>query len=218
MRKKLISAIIPVFNEEKTVSKVIATLLMNHLIDEVICVNDGSTDKSMEVINQFEGKIAIIDLQKNYGKGHALSVGIKRAKGEIVFFVDADLTNLSDDHISELLTPILNNYARGVVGFPASIKGKMFNCVFSNFAGERAYYKEDLISHLEEMSITRFGVEVFLNRLFEKKEIKKVPLINLRGLFKHEKRKLSNIMKEYVNESSEIIKELIRQSRLVKLD
>ena len=95
----------------------------------------------MDVLNQFKGKIEIIDLQKNHGKGFALSVGIKQAKGDIVAFIDADLTNLSDDHIRELLSPILNNETRGVVGYPSSVKGSLLNPL-SNFSGERAYYKK----------------------------------------------------------------------------
>ena len=216
-KRKSVSAIVPVFNEEKTISKVVNTLLKNNLIDEVICINDGSTDTSMEVLNQFKERIEIIDLQKNQGKGFALSVGIKQAKGEIVAFIDADLTNLSDDHIRELLTPILNNKARGVVGYPASVKGNLLNPL-SSFSGERAYYKKDLISHIEEIAETRFGVEVFLNHLFDKDEIKKVPLKKLKGLFKYEKRGLLNTVTEYHGEISEVIGEVIKQKGFLKQD
>jgi len=218
-KRKSVSAIVPVFNEEKTISKVINTLLKNNLIDEVICINDGSTDKSMEILNQYKGKIEVIDLKKNYGKGFALSVGIKQAKGEIVAFIDADLTNLSDDHIRELLTPILDNETRGVVGYPSSVRWSLVNPI-SNFSGERAYYRKDLISHIEEMAETRFGIEVFLNNLFNKNEIKKVPLRKLKGLFKYEKRGLSNTLTEYHGELSEIIREVIKlkQKRFYKTE
>ena len=216
-KRKSVSVIVPVYNEEKTISKVVSTLLKNNLIDEVICINDGSTDTSMDVLNRFKEKIEIIDLQKNHGKGFALSVGIKKAKGEIVAFIDADLTNLSDDHIRELLTPILDNKTRGVVGYPSSVKGSLLNPL-SIFAGERAYYKKDLISHVEEMAETRFGVEVFLNNLFDKKEIKKVPLKKLKGLFKHEKRRPSNTITEYHGELSEIVREVLRQKGFSKTE
>ena len=216
--RKSVSAIVPMYNEEKTVLKVLNTLLKNELIDEVICINDGSTDTSMDVLNQLKEKVKIIDLQKNYGKGFALSVGIKRAKGDIVAFIDADLTNLSDDHIRELLTPILNNGTRGVVGYPSSAKGITFDLLFSNLTGERVYYKKDLISHIEAIAKTRFGVEVFLNRLFDKKEIKKVPLNNLKGLYKYEKRKPSNALNEYYGEILEVFKESIRKKRFSKAE
>ena len=215
-KSKSVSAIVPIYNEEKTISKVVNSLLKNNLIDEVICINDGSTDKSMDVLNQFKEKIEIVDLQKNQGKGFALSIGIKQAKGEIVAFIDADLMNLSDDHIRKLLSPMLDNETRGVVGYPSSIKGKLFN-PFSNFSGERAYYKKDLISHVEEMAETRFGVEVFLNNLFSKEEIKKIPLKKLKGLFKHEKRRPSNTIAEYHGELLEIMKEVFRQKGFLKV-
>jgi glycosyltransferase involved in cell wall biosynthesis len=211
-KRKSVSAIVPIYNEEKTISKVVNTLLKNNLIDEVICINDGSSDTSMDVLNQFKEKIEIIDLQKNQGKGFALSVGIKQAKGDIVAFIDADLTNLSDDHVSELLTPILNNKARGVVGYPSSVNGNLLNPL-SSFTGERAYYKEDLISHIEKIAETRFGVEVYLNHHFNEKNITKVPLRNLKGLFKYEKRAFKDAFSEYFIEGVEIIKELIRQKR-----
>ena len=169
----------------------------------------------MDVLNRFKEKIEIIDLQKNHGKGFVLSVGIKQAKGDIVAFIDADLTNLSDDHIRELLTPILNNETRGVVGYPSSVKGSLLNPL-SNFSGERAYYKKDLISHVEEIAKTRFGVEVFLNNLFDKGEIKKIPLKKLKGLFKYEKRGLSNTLTEYHGELSEVMEEVIKQKGLLK--
>ena len=216
-KRKSVSAIVPIYNEEKTVSKVLNTLLKNDLIDEIICINDGSTDTSIDVLNQFKEKIEIIDLEKNQGKGFALSVGINQAKGEIVAFFDADLTNLSDDHIRELLNPILNGCARGVVGYPSSVKGNLLNPL-SSFAGERAYYRKDLISHLEEMTETRFGVEVFLNHLFDKNEIKKVPLKNLKGLFKYEKRGLLNTLTEYHGEISEVIEEVIKQKGFLKTE
>jgi len=215
-KRKSVSAIIPVYNEEKTILKVLNTILNNSLIDEVICINDGSTDTSMDVLNQYKGKIEIVALGKNRGKGYALSVGIKKAKGEIVTFIDADLTNLSDDHIKELLIPILSNNVRGVVGYPSSVKGKILEPISSNLAGLRAYYKKDLIPHVEEMKTTRFGVEMFLNHLFDKNEIKKVPLRKLKGLFKHEKRRPSNAIAEYYGELSEIIKEVIRQKGFQK--
>ncbi len=210
-KRKSVSAIVPVYNEEKTVSKVIGTLLKNDLIDEVICINDGSTDTTIDVLNQYKGKVEIVDFRNNYGKGYALSVGIKKAKGEVVAFIDADLTNLSDEHIKELLTPILTDKARGVVGYPSSIKGNLLNPL-SSFAGERAYYKKDLISHLEEIAKTRFGVEVFLNRLYNNKDIKKIPLKGLKGLFKHQKRNPSNTMIEYHHEVLEIIREFVKQA------
>jgi len=216
IKRKSVSAIVPTFNEERTVAKVIKTLLKSPLIDEIICVNDGSIDKSLVVLKRFKDKIGLIDLKKNHGKGFALAVGIKKAKGEIVAFIDADLTTLSDDHIATLLNPILKGKAKAVLGYPA--KEWYFPCVFSNLTGERAYYKKDLVPHLEKMAKTRFGVEIFLNSLFDKKKTKKVPLRQLVGLYKYEKHNSTDAFKEYLGEAIEIAQEIGRREGLLPKD
>jgi len=68
------------------------------------------------------------------------------------------------------------------------------------------------------MTETRFGVEVFLNHLFDINEIKKVPLKNLKGLFKYEKRGLLNTLTEYHGEISEVIEEVIKQKGFLKTE
>jgi len=139
--------------------------------------------------------------------------GIKKAKGEIVAFIDSDLTNLSNSHIRTLLEPILRGKARAVLGYP--IKGSYLPNVFSHLTGERAYYKKDLTPHLKKMTETRFGVEIFLNDLFDEEEIRKVPLKQLRGLYKYEKRESSNAFKEYLGEVVEIAQEIGRREGLL---
>lgn len=169
-----VSAIVPVFNEEKGAALVIKTLLKTKGLNEIICVNDGSTDKSLEVLKSFGQKIKVIDLKKNRGKGFALASGIKKAKNEILVFIDADLKNLSEEHVRMLFLPLVKTRAKAVIGYSAK-KGlrKYFPDIFSYLSGERAYYKEDLLPYLDEMAQTRFGVEIFLNGLFKKKEVKR---------------------------------------------
>ena len=213
--KKSVSAIVPVFNEEKTVAGVIEALLKNPLINEVICIDDGSTDKSLEILKKFNNSIQLINFEENRGKSYALVEGIKKAKGEIVTFIDADLTNLSDNHLKTLLEPVLEDKYKVVLGYPSN--GWMPN-VFSDLTGERVYYKNDLIPHLKKMAQTKFGVEIFLNNLFAEKETKKVPLKQLKGLFKYEKRNSVNTFKEYVVEGVEIAQEIGRREGLLPRD
>lgn len=213
--QKNISAIVPVFNEEKTVAGVIKVLLKSPLIDEVICINDGSTDKTLMVLEDYKDKIQLINFNENKGKSYALVEGIKKAKGEIVTFFDADLTNLSDGHIKTLLEPILENKYRAVLGHPSN---GWVPDVFSNLTGERVYYRKDLVPHLEKMAKTRFGVEIFLNNLFPEEETKKIPLKKLRGLYKYEKRNSTNAFKEYLGEAVEIAQEIGKREGLLPRD
>jgi glycosyltransferase involved in cell wall biosynthesis len=207
-----ISAIVPVFNEEQTVALVIEALLHSNVIDEVICVNDGSTDHSLAILKKYQDQIKLINLKKNQGKGYALAEGIKSAKNEIVAFIDADLTNLADEHIKALVKPILTGKFKAVLGYPS--KGWMPD-PFSNLTGERVYYKKDLVPHLEKMAKTRFGVEIFLNNLFTEDKIKKLPLKHLRGLFKYEKHDSITGLKELLVEAAEIAQEIGKREGLL---
>jgi len=213
--QKTISAIVPVFNEEKTVAGVVEVLLNNSLINEVICINDGSTDKTLTVLESFKDKIQLVNFNKNKGKSYALVEGIKKAKGEIITFFDADLTNLSDNHIKTILDPVLESKFKAVLGYPSN---RWVPGPFSNLTGERAYYKKDLVPHLDKMAKTKFGVEIFLNDLFTKNETKKVPLKQLRGLYKYEKRNSINAFKEYLGEAVEIAQEIGKREGLLPRD
>ncbi|PIP31381.1 hypothetical protein COX24_03925 [bacterium (Candidatus Gribaldobacteria) CG23_combo_of_CG06-09_8_20_14_all_37_87_8] len=213
--KKTVSAIVPVFNEERTVAGVIEVLLKNNLIGEVICINDGSTDKTLTTLEGFSDKIQLIDFKKNKGKSYALVEGIKRAKYKIITFFDADLTNLSDDHIKTLLEPILEKKFRAILGYPSN---GWTPDPFSSLTGERAYYKKDLVPHLERMARTKFGVEIFLNNLFTEDETKKVPLKKLRGLYKYEKHNSITAFKEYLGEAVEIAQEIGKREGLLPKD
>jgi len=213
--QKTISAIVPAFNEEKTVTGVVEVLLNNPLINEVICVNDGSTDKTLTVLESFKDKIQLINFSKNKGKSYALVEGIKKAKGEIITFFDADLTNLSDNHIKTLVDPILESKFKVVLGYPSN--GWLPN-PFSDLTGERAYFKKDLVPYLDRMAKTKFGVEIFLNDLFAKNETKKVPLKQLRGLYKYEKHNSTNAIKEYLGEVVEIAQEIGKKEGLLPKD
>lgn len=94
------SIIIPVYNEQKTVREIINKVKKVPYpgVREIIVINDGSTDKSAQVIKSIP-KIIFINFQKNRGKGFALRAGFKKAKGEIVLIQDADLEYDPSDHL-----------------------------------------------------------------------------------------------------------------------
>jgi len=98
--KKKLTLIIPVYNEEKTLKKIISKALKKEfgLEKEIIVVNDGSTDKSLNKIKKIKNKkIKIISYEKNKGKGYAIRKGIEISTGDIIAIQDADLEyNLND--------------------------------------------------------------------------------------------------------------------------
>jgi glycosyltransferase involved in cell wall biosynthesis len=212
-RKRLkirISAVVPVFNEEKTVAGVVETLLKSPRIDEVIAVNDGSRDQTAKILKSFGKRIIFLNYRKNRGKGFALAKGIKKAQGEVITFWDADFINLQQHHIEALLNPILRKEAQVVIGYPARFKNAYLN-VFQTISGERAYYRRDLLPHLSEMSESRFGIEVYLNEIFKEAKTVIFPYYDLRGLFKNEKFGSQKAVQEYTKEGLEIAQALLRQ-------
>jgi glycosyltransferase involved in cell wall biosynthesis len=103
-----ISVIIPLFNEEESLPELYAwidrVMADNGFSYEVIFVNDGSTDRSWEVIEELKAKsdtVKGIKFRRNYGKSPALFCGFKKALGDVVITMDADLQD-SPDEIPEL--------------------------------------------------------------------------------------------------------------------
>jgi glycosyltransferase involved in cell wall biosynthesis len=113
----LISVVIPVFNEELTVSNVIERLKVTMkkigVRYEIIVVDDCSTDKSFEISKSH--KVKAYSLKKHRGKGYALNVGFAKAKGEIIATIDSDGSH-SPEELPNLLNPVLQDKADLVIG------------------------------------------------------------------------------------------------------
>ena len=102
------SAIIAAYNEEKTLAEVLGALTQSRLVDEIIVVSDGSTDRTVDIARGFEG-VTTIALRENWGKGYAMRVGVDYARGDVLFFVDGDMFDLTQQHIEALLRPVLRD-------------------------------------------------------------------------------------------------------------
>jgi len=126
-----LSILIPVFNEEKTVGSVLESLYslkIPNVTKEIIVVNDGSHDKSSEVLNlqkKKNPKLIIIAHEKNKGKGAAIQTGFKKATGDIILIQDADLEYNPKD-IPMLLEPIIDKKAKVVYGTRLRVKPVLF--------------------------------------------------------------------------------------------
>ena len=105
--KKSVSIVIPAYNEEATVAQVVSVARKLDYVDEVIVVDDGSTDRTVE---EAEGAGAtVISHITNEGKGSAIKTGFKNSHGDIVAFIDADISNFTSSKIDKIIRPILED-------------------------------------------------------------------------------------------------------------
>ena len=117
---ELLSILVPVYNEARTVRQVIDRLLSIPLpIDrEIVVVNDGSSDGTAQVLNAvpaMPGVLTIVHAEKNAGKGSAIRLGLSRARGTIIAIQDADL-ELDPVQLGDLVQPILDGDTDVVYG------------------------------------------------------------------------------------------------------
>lgn len=111
-----ISIVIPIYNEEESINNLYEAInkaiSKMHLSYEIILVDDGSKDKSFELLNNLHNKdshIKVIKFRKNFGQTAAMSAGIDLAMGETIITMDADLQNDPED-ISILLKKMSEGY------------------------------------------------------------------------------------------------------------
>tara|TARA_B100001013_G_C24592207_1_gene435267 strand:- start:169 stop:882 length:714 start_codon:yes stop_codon:yes gene_type:complete len=120
-----ISIIIPVYNEERTVINVLEKVnqqKINSISMEIIVINDGSEDHSLELLkNNPKLYTKLINLEKNKGKGGAVREGLKSAVGDYILFQDADM-EYDPSEYEKLLKPIIEFDADIVMG--SRLKGQ----------------------------------------------------------------------------------------------
>lgn len=158
--KKKVVAIIPAYNEEKRIEDVLKQIEKCHLINEIIVVNDGSTDKTSEIVRNFK-KVKLIENKINKGKAYSMDIGVKSTNGNIIFFCDADLKNLESRDIEKIILPIIKDNFEMYLGLR---KNKMQQAIklFALNTGERAL-KRELWEKLPKFYKHRYRIEAGLN-------------------------------------------------------
>ncbi len=109
----------PCYNEVNTVKDIVRRVLAEEIVDEVIIVDDGSTDGTRAVLSQIDAaadsRVQIVYHEKNRGKGAALATGFQRTTGEVIIIQDADF-EYDPREYSRLLKPIQEGVATVVYG------------------------------------------------------------------------------------------------------
>jgi len=167
-----ISIVVPLYNEEESLPKLFEwierVMTENKFSYEVIFVNDGSTDKSWEVVESLQQQsqnVRGIKFRHNYGKSPALYCGFRAAKGDVVITMDADLQD-SPDEIPELFSMIKNDNYDLISGWKKkrydstltkNIPSKIYNATARKVTGLKLHdmncglkaYKNEVVKNIE---------------------------------------------------------------------
>lgn len=152
---------VPAFNEEKTVAGIVRALKAARGIDEVIVVDDGSSDRTSEAARA-AGADQVLILPENLGKGGALQRGVRATSAGTLFFCDADFIGLTPAHVERLLAPVregrlaMHAGERDRGAWLAPLLARL-----PHISGERAL-RRDVFEGVPARFLSRFRVEIAL--------------------------------------------------------
>lgn len=158
----MVSVIIPAWNEERTVARVIAVALGTPSVREVIVVNDGSTDNTARVARN--AGVVVLDLPQNLGKAQAMEAGVRASRGNILLFLDADVEGLTPEILEALILPVVSGkhvMCVGLRGRRLYVLNKLLHYV-PLIGGERALTRQ-LWDSVPTTYKRRFEIEIALN-------------------------------------------------------
>ncbi|MBI2410807.1 MAG: glycosyltransferase family 2 protein [Candidatus Kerfeldbacteria bacterium] len=158
-----VSAIVAAYNEEARIGAVLDLLTTCSHLDEVIVVNDGSTDKTEAVVKRYP-TVRYTKHATNRGKGAAIDTGVQLAGHDVLFFCDADISGLTHNMIQQMTEPVTSGRVEMFIG----MRNRKIYLVryFLSFVplvgGERALTK-NLWQSLPAKYKERFKIEAALN-------------------------------------------------------
>jgi glycosyltransferase involved in cell wall biosynthesis len=163
LKRPGVSCIIPAYNEAPRIANTLRAAAGHPLLDEVLVVDDGSTDETLQVARRFKG-VRVFSMPGNQGKSRAMWQGLRRSKGGIVLFLDADLQGLRREDISALLAPVLQHTASMSLSLKANAYPleRFFGLEF--ITGERCLHRS-LLGDIEVLAgLEPWAIETHINR------------------------------------------------------
>ena len=170
--KSKVSIIVPVYNCEKLVGRTLERLMKQTLEEiEIICINDGSTDGSLEVLQQFEkkdGRIKVVS-QQNGGLSAARNTGIKNASSSYLMFCDGD--DLFDEKMCEIMVEAIESADVDIVACGTEVEYDAHSEIADS---DRNYYRIKFVGrkYINDEIMTKTDVSV-CDKIFKAELIRK---------------------------------------------
>ncbi len=190
-KKTTVSLIIPAHNEAENISAVLKVAVKSKLVDEILVIADACEDNTAAIARKF--KVKVLERPTSQGKGSAMIEGVKKVKGNVIMFADADLETLTTRHIEQVLTPIISGKAVMSVGLRDRVfgLGALIPKLFPMYAigGERAMTRAFFNKIPKDQNTLDFGIETVMNYYAKKHRLKvaRPVLKDLRQVIKEKK-------------------------------
>lgn len=188
-RRPRVAVIVPAYNEENRIAAVLEVVGQSSLVDEVLVVDDGSTDDTRREASGFGAKI--VGSSSNRGKGAALQQGVAETTADVLVFIDADLVGLTQQHLTELVTPLLEDedLEMTIGRFQGGRRRTDWaQTLVPSISGQRAVRRSFFVD-LPDLAQTRFAAEVVMTKHAKEnnKKVEEVLLADLTHIMKEEK-------------------------------
>lgn len=162
----LIAAIIPAYNEARRIEQVLKVLHQVDCLDEILVVDDGSSDGTAGVVLRVAGeepRLRLLKHEKNLGKGQAIFTARAATRAEYLLLLDADLQGLTPAHVEALIRPVVEGRADMTLGL---FRGGHLNTDLSHWltpwlSGQRCL-RAELLDSLNRQAAAGYGFETAL--------------------------------------------------------
>lgn len=174
MKTKRCCCLVPCYNEAERVGNVLKVLIQLDNCDQIICVDDGSTDNTSDVIRREYPQIILLRSDENLGKTGAVHLGAQKTDCEYIFLVDADLRNIKINEFDAAIATV-KEYSEIDLLILRRIKKDRFSRMMRGdilITGERIIRTEDLLDILQSNKIDGYQLEVAINQyMLERRKI-----------------------------------------------
>lgn len=184
----MVEVIIPAYNEERTVAAVVAAARACTLVDRVVVVDDGSTDRTTEIASRAGAEV--VCLRPNRGKTAAILAGEEATGSPILILLDGDLLGLGPAHLEALAGPVLRGEAAMTVGvFQEGRRITDLSQRLTPFLNGQRALRRELLQGLRGAEKRRYAADTLLSRYARhlRHSVCLVPLPGLTHVMKEEK-------------------------------
>jgi polyisoprenyl-phosphate glycosyltransferase len=165
--KPRVAAVVPAYNEENRIRNVIAAVKGAELVDEIVVVNDGSTDSTYQVISS-DPAVTALNLSANLGKGGAMCAGASATDADILLFLDADLFGLTSQQVDDLVRPVAMGDADMAIGvFRAGRTRTDWAQLLVPYISGQRVLRRDVFLSIPGLRKVRSGIEVAITKYYK---------------------------------------------------